>query len=109
MLCNFLVWSVDPTIVLKKNNKKNFWPQKFEKNTLKWCSENLKSTLFSLLPWLPKPPQQKNSCSKMWPIDQLYIELGGKVFMIQLEEKFEKLICYSEKAIIERKWRKFKT
>ena len=27
---------------------------------------------FSLLPWLPK---QKNSCSKMWPIDQLYIEL----------------------------------
>ena len=28
---------------------------------------------FSLLPWLPK---QKNSCSKMWIIDQLYIELG---------------------------------
>ena len=28
---------------------------------------------FSLL---PKRPKQKNSCSKMWPIDQLYIELG---------------------------------
>ena len=24
---------------------------------------------FSLLPWLPKRPKQKNSCSKMWPID----------------------------------------
>ena len=31
---------------------------------------------FPLLPWLPKRPKQKNSCSKMWPIDQLYIELG---------------------------------
>ena len=30
---------------------------------------------FSLLPWLPK---QKNSCSKMWPIDHLYIELGNQ-------------------------------
>ena len=24
----------------------------------------------------PKWPKQKNSCSKMWPIDQLYIEVG---------------------------------
>ena len=31
---------------------------------------------FSSLPWLPKRPKQKNSCSKMWPIEQLYIELG---------------------------------
>ena len=31
---------------------------------------------FSLLPWQPKQPEQKNSCYKMWPIDQLYIELG---------------------------------
>ena len=27
---------------------------------------------------LPKRPKQKNSCSKMWSIDQLYIELGQK-------------------------------
>ena len=27
-------------------------------------------------PKLPKRPKQKNSCSKMWPIDQLYIKLG---------------------------------
>ena len=27
-------------------------------------------------PAQPKWPKQKNSCYKMWPIDQLYIELG---------------------------------
>ena len=48
-----------------------FCPQKVEKTTLKSCSEKLKSTFFSLL---PKRPKQKNSCSKMWLIDQLYIE-----------------------------------
>ena len=52
------------------------WPPKVEKTSLKKCSEFLKSTFFPLLPWLPKQPKQKNSCSKMWPIDQLYIELG---------------------------------
>ena len=31
---------------------------------------------FPLLPAKPKWPKQKNSCSKMWPVDQLYIELG---------------------------------
>ena len=30
---------------------------------------------FSLLPWLPKRPKQKKSCSKMWLMDQLYIKL----------------------------------
>ena len=34
----------------------------------------------SLLPAQPKQPKQKNSCSKMWLIDQLYIELGQKAF-----------------------------
>ena len=56
-----------------------FCPQKVEKNTLKSCSEKLKSTFFPLLPAQPKWPKQKNSCSKMWPIDQLYIELGIKL------------------------------
>ena len=32
--------------------------------------------LFSLLPELPKWPKQKNLCSKMWLIDQLYIKWG---------------------------------
>ena len=53
-----------------------FCQQKVEKTTLKSCSEKLKSTFFPLLPAQPKWPKQKNSCSEMWPIDQLYIELG---------------------------------
>ena len=60
----------------KKKFKVLFCPQKVEKTTLKSWSEKLKSTFFPLLPELPKRPKQKNSCSKMWPIDQLYIELG---------------------------------
>jgi hypothetical protein len=52
-----------------------FCPQKVEKNNLKSCPEKLKSTFFFLtaIP-LPAQPKQKNSCSKMWPIDQLYID-----------------------------------
>ena len=53
-----------------------FSAEKSEKNTLKICSEKLKSTIFSILPAQPKRPKHKNSCSKMWLIDQLYIELG---------------------------------
>ena len=34
------------------------------------------STFFPYCPELPKRPKQKNSCSKMWLTDQLYIELG---------------------------------
>ena len=54
-----------------------FCSQKVEKNTLKSCSEKLKSTFFSLLPWLPKRPKQKNSCAKIWPIDQLSVHGTG--------------------------------
>ena len=43
---------------------------------LKSCSVKLKSTFFSLLLAQPKWPKQRNSCSKMWPTDQLHIELG---------------------------------
>ena len=69
------LFSADSTIFSKKI-KKIFCSQKVEKTTLKSCSEKLKSTFFSLLPWLPKRPKQKNSCSKMWLKEQLYIELG---------------------------------
>ena len=51
-------------------------PPKVEKTTHQSCSEKLKSTFFPLLPAQPKWPKQKNSYSKMWLIDQLYIELG---------------------------------
>ena len=46
--------------------------------------------LFPLLPAQPKWPKQKNSCSKMWPIDQLYIELGSNPNLDQ-EPKSAKL------------------
>ena len=53
-----------------------FCPQKVEKKTtLKSCSEKLKSAFFSLLPWAAQTTQTE-FLSKMWLIDQLYIELG---------------------------------
>jgi len=61
---------------LKKKFKFFFCPQKVEKITLKSYAEKLKSTFFPLLPGLPKRPKQKNSYSKMWLKEQLYIELG---------------------------------
>ena len=53
-------------------SKKTFCPQKVEKTTLKRCSEKLKIHFFPYCPELPKLPKQKNSCSKLWLIDQLY-------------------------------------
>ena len=61
---------------------------KVEKNTLKSCSEKLKSTFFPLLPELPKQPKQKNSCSKKWLIDQLYIELGSALYVFHTHLMF---------------------
>ena len=58
--------------LLGKLKKKKICPQKIEKITLKSCSEFFNQFHF----FLPKRPKQKNSYSKMWPIDQLYIELG---------------------------------
>ena len=70
MLCNYLVRTLKIILNILYDYKK------LKKSNLISCSENLKSTFFSQLPWLPKWPKQKNSCSKMWPIDQLYIVLG---------------------------------
>ena len=44
--------------------------KKLKKTPSKVAQKN-SNPLFSLLPAQPK---QKNSCSKMWPIDQLYID-----------------------------------
>ena len=51
-----------------------FW--KVEETTLKSRWEKLKPIIFSYCPELPKRPKQKNSCSKMCLLDQLYIKLG---------------------------------
>ena len=68
--------SADATI-FSKQCYVSFLPQKVEKKTpSKVAQKNSNPPLFSLLPELPKRPKQKNSCSKMWLIDQLYIELG---------------------------------
>ena len=50
------LFSVDATIFLKENLNL-FCPQNVENPTLKW-------------------PKQKNSCSKVWLIGQLYFKLG---------------------------------
>jgi hypothetical protein len=71
------LFSAEATLFMKK---KKIWQPKVKKIILKSCSEFIPQVhFFSLLPWLPKRPKrpkQKNSCSKMWSIDQLYIELG---------------------------------
>ena len=63
-LSNFWGWFFQLFGVKKKLKLKailcNFWMR-----TLKY-----------VFPCWPKWPEQKNSCSKMWPINQLYIELG---------------------------------
>ena len=56
-----------------------FCPQKVEKKHPQKLLRITQIHFFSLLPELPKWPKQKNSCSKMWPTDQLYIELGGRL------------------------------
>ena len=53
--------------------KKKFCPQKIEKTPLKVAQ---KIHFFPYCPELPNWPKQKNSCSKLWLIDQMYIKLG---------------------------------
>ena len=71
-------FSADATIFSKK--LRNFFcPQKVEKKTpSKVAQKNSNPLFFPYCPELPKRPKQKNSCSKLWLIDQLYIELGQR-------------------------------
>ena len=55
-------------------------PSKSWKNHPQKLLRKTQIHFFPLLPAQPKWPKQKNSCSKMWPIDQLYIELGRKLY-----------------------------
>ena len=72
---------------IKKKKLKSFLPsKKLKKPTSKVAQNNSNRLFFSLLPELPNQPKQKNSCSKMWPIDQLYIELGCKVVAVTLSK-----------------------
>jgi len=64
------MWKLS-TMFSKKNHF--FALKKFKKTPSKVAQKN-SNPLFSLLPAQLKHPKQKNSCSKMWPIDQLYID-----------------------------------
>ena len=66
--CNFLGRTIQSSINMY------IYTQKVEKDTLKSCSEIL---FFYYCPELPKRLKEKDSCSKMWLIDQLYIKLGS--------------------------------
>ena len=57
--------------------KKKIALKKLKKPPSKVAQKNSNPLFFPLLPAQPKWLKQKNSCSKMWPIDQLYIELGA--------------------------------
>ena len=50
--------------------------KKLKKPPSKVAHKNLNTLFFPYCPELPKRPKQKNSCSKLWLIDQLYIEMG---------------------------------
>ena len=49
----------------------------------------LRNTQKNFHPQLPKRPKQKNSCSKMWLIDQLYKKLGSEVWTAPRQHKIE--------------------
>ena len=50
--------------------------KKFTHEKLKKTSSKVAQKYSIKDPELPKRPKQKNSCSKIWLIDQLYIKLG---------------------------------
>ena len=82
---------------LKK--KKFFALKKLKKPPSKVAQKNSNPLLFPLLPAQPKWPKQKNSCSKMWPIDQLYIELGIRRQFYLLFDLLSKWIWMDEKIL----------
>ena len=63
----------------KKNLKKNFCLQKVEKTTPKSSILKQKFRRFRNFPFTAKQPKWQNSCFQMWPIEQLYIELGSNM------------------------------
>ena len=49
--------------------------KKLKKTPSKVAQKNSNPLFFPYCPELPKRPKQKNSCSKLWFREQLYIEL----------------------------------
>jgi hypothetical protein len=50
--------------------------QKIEKTTTKSCILKQKFRRFRKFSFTAQQPKWKDSCFQMWPIEQLYIELG---------------------------------
>ena len=67
-------FSADSTIFWKEEKKQCPW--KILKNTVKSTVAKKYLVFFGTAISCPKRPKQKNSCSKIWLIDQLYIKLG---------------------------------
>ena len=59
-----------------KNSEVFFAHKKLKQPPSKAAQKNSSPLFFPYCPELPKWPKLKNLCSKMLPIDQLYIELG---------------------------------
>ena len=75
------LFSADATIFSKKYS---FAHKKLKKPPSQVGQKN-SNPLFSLLPGLPKWPKQKNLYSKMWLIEQLYIELRWQLSIFELK------------------------
>ena len=56
-----------------------FWAQKVEKTPQKSSILKQKFRRFRNFPFTAQQPKWQKSCSKIWPIEQLYIELGIKM------------------------------
>ena len=68
------LFSADDT--MWKKISKNFWPSKHEKTNPKSCILKQKFRRFRKFSFTAQQPKWKDSCFQMWPIEQLYIELG---------------------------------
>ena len=68
------MWTL--STMFSKKNSFFFALKKLKKPPSKVAQKNSNPHFFPYCPELPKQPKQKNLCSKMWLIDQLYIELG---------------------------------
>ena len=59
--------------------------KKLKKPPSKVAQKNSNPLFF---PYCPELPKQKNLCSKMWPIDQLYIKLGSALYVFHTHLMF---------------------
>ena len=71
----------------QKNLNFLFANKKLKKKTPSKVAQKNSNPHFSLLPELLKRPKQKNSCFKMWLIDQLYIKLGLLPYQRQTQHR----------------------